>query len=88
MRKRAFSPFFLLFLISCAYICDARKDGGDYWRHKMNGEPIPKAIKELFNQELDANKIHTNRFVTDFGNDSSFIVYHGQEPSSDPNPNP
>lgn len=47
----------------------------------MNGEPMPKAIKDLFNQdsELDPKQIHTTRFAREFNNDPTFIVYHGHE---------
>ncbi|KZV52668.1 hypothetical protein F511_07061 [Dorcoceras hygrometricum] len=76
MGMRALSAFFLLSILSFAYIADARKDGGNYWKSKMKGEPMPKAIQDLFNQNTSSEMRTTDRFVRNFEAKRTFIVYH------------
>ncbi|KAL3843470.1 hypothetical protein ACJIZ3_000873 [Penstemon smallii] len=77
MEMRAFSAFFILSLLSIAYVSDARKDPGEYWKNIMNGEPMPKAIKDLFNLN-SASDFTTgmNHFARDFDTKPNVIIYH------------
>ncbi|PIN22123.1 hypothetical protein CDL12_05169 [Handroanthus impetiginosus] len=75
---RAFSTFFLLSLMLFVYVCDARKDPGDYWKSIMNGEPMPKAITDLihrYNLESDSN-MKMDYFIKNFNTKANVIIYH------------
>ena len=54
----------------------ARKDLGDYWKNKMNEQPMPEAIKNLIQvpKALDEGKDHS--FTTDFDVNPNIILYH------------
>ncbi|KAI3448047.1 hypothetical protein Pfo_004712 [Paulownia fortunei] len=84
MEMRTFSAFFLLSLALFAYVTDARKDPGDYWKSMMNAETMPKAITDLFHQNSasDSN-METDRFVRNFDTKPNVIIYHSHHVHSE-----
>ncbi|KAK6159450.1 hypothetical protein DH2020_006764 [Rehmannia glutinosa] len=60
------------------YTTDARKDPrDDYWKISMNGQPMPKAITDLFDQNSDS--MNLDRFVRNFGTKPNVIIYHSHD---------
>ncbi|KAI3446092.1 hypothetical protein Pfo_002757 [Paulownia fortunei] len=83
MEMREFSAFFLLSLVSFACITDARKDPRDYWKSKMNGEPMPKAIADLYHQNPASDSTNLDRFVRNFETKPNVIIYHSHHVHSE-----
>ncbi|KAK3022019.1 hypothetical protein RJ639_047409 [Escallonia herrerae] len=89
---RTFSACFTAFLLFSLAIqlVEARRDPGDYWKSIMNGEPMPKAIKDFLNQDPAASQdsskirerqtssetIYMDHFVKDFDIKPNVIIYH------------
>ncbi|KAH6830628.1 hypothetical protein C2S53_010184 [Perilla frutescens var. hirtella] len=80
MESKASSAFFLLSLLMFAYVSDARKDPGDYWKSVMDEETMPKAIKDLVNTNPTSNSnMKTDRFVRNFDVKPNVIIYHSHD---------
>lgn len=73
----------------------ARKDVGDYWKTVMDGQPIPDSIKDLFqddqdlpinpsDQGINGQMMKRDRFVEDFDDRQSAIIYHSGHDSKKP----
>lgn len=60
-----------------AYVSDARKDPGDYWKSVMVEEAMPKAIQDLLNSNSDT-KIDDG-FVRNFDVKPNVIIYHSHD---------
>ncbi|KAL6560785.1 hypothetical protein OROGR_004344 [Orobanche gracilis] len=66
----------LLSLALSAYVIDASKDPGEYWKSVMNGEKMPKAITDLLGQNSASDFSNTNKFTTNFDTKPNLIIYH------------
>ncbi|KAA8545957.1 hypothetical protein F0562_020592 [Nyssa sinensis] len=79
------SIFFVLFsLLLFANLMDARKNPEDYWKRVMKGEPMPKAIQDLVNQDPASLSNEKKEFKKDFDTRASAIIYHSHvEPDRD-----
>ncbi|KAL7082710.1 hypothetical protein ACP275_14G118600 [Erythranthe tilingii] len=72
MEMKPLSTFFLLSLVLFACVTEARPSPGEYWKSKMNGEAMPKALTDVVS-DSDAK---TSRFVKDFNTKPNVIIYH------------
>ncbi|AET00794.1 putative organ specific protein [Medicago truncatula] len=75
---KSIQALFLVFsLLLVANLSYARKDLGDYWKNKMNEQPMPEAIKNLIQvpKALDEGK-EDHSFTTDFDVNPNIILYH------------
>ncbi|CAK9142584.1 unnamed protein product [Ilex paraguariensis] len=80
---RSFPAFILLLsLFLFANLSNARKEPGEYWNSIMNGEPMPKAIKDLLlhqdpaSQSTTSETMNLKPFIRDFDSRPSVIIYH------------
>lgn len=60
------------------YVTEARKDPSDYWKTKMSGEPMPKAIADilLLNHLSGSTATGSDHFIRDFKTKPNVIIYH------------
>ncbi|KAK4340323.1 hypothetical protein RND71_041785 [Anisodus tanguticus] len=71
--------FFLLSLTLLGYLSDARNGPEEYWKSKMNGDPMPKALKDLLHnqyQDFPTQKNKRDKFLRDFDMKANIIIYH------------
>ncbi|CAN4112340.1 unnamed protein product [Withania somnifera] len=75
---RSLSIFFLLLSLTLlGYVSDARNGPEDYWKSKMNGDPMPKALKDLLNEDFPTEKNkRDHKFLKDFDMKANIIIYH------------
>lgn len=79
-------PEFLIvlsFIFQLAHIAVARKDPRDYWKNTMNGEPMPKAITDLFQQTPASDSTNSDHFVRNFETKPNVIIYHSHHVDSE-----
>lgn len=63
-----------------AYVSDARKGPGDYWKSVMAEEAMPKAIEDLLNMNPNSNSdTKTDIFVRNFDVKPNAIIYHSHD---------
>ncbi|CAJ2633735.1 unnamed protein product [Trifolium pratense] len=79
MKSISIQVLFLVFsLLMVANMSHGRKDLGDYWKNKMNEQPMPEAIKNLIQvpKALSSNEEKDNSFNRDFDVHPNVILYH------------
>ncbi|MCD9643603.1 hypothetical protein HAX54_031206 [Datura stramonium] len=75
---RSLSIFFLL-LLSLTLLGYVISDGPEeYWKRKMNGNPMPKALRDLLHEDFptEKNTKRNNKFLRDFDMKANIIIYH------------
>ncbi|KAM3377043.1 hypothetical protein P3S68_009456 [Capsicum galapagoense] len=76
---RSLSIFILL--LSLTLLGYVTSDGPEeYWNSKMNGDPMPKALRGLLNDQYqnfptERNK-RSHKFLRDFDMKANIIIYH------------
>lgn len=48
----------------------------EYWKSKMNGDPMPKALKDLLNDQYQDFPVERNKYLRDFDLKANIIIYH------------
>ncbi|CAN4107566.1 unnamed protein product [Withania somnifera] len=76
---RHLSIFFLLLSLTLlGYVSEARNGPEDYWKRKMNGDPMPKALRDLVKKKdfPTAKYKRDHKFLRDFDMKANIIIYH------------
>ncbi|KAF5727214.1 hypothetical protein HS088_TW22G00902 [Tripterygium wilfordii] len=72
--------FFLLFsLLRGATLSNGRKEPGYYWKSIMKDQPMPEAIKNLFQLNPTPLSEEEGKFVKDFDFGANAIIYHSRD---------